>query len=352
MKICYVANSASSHTAKWATYFAELGHEVHVISHSNVEIQGTFLHYINYNLRNFPIKAHQVHSLIKKINPDILHAQQANTCGLYAVTAKGYSPIVSAWGSDILIGPERSMILKKITQYVIKNSYFMTSDSEYMTEKIIKLGGNPEKVYTFPMGVEDSIFEYKHDFSLDNGILNIVSTRRLEKLYNIDVIIDGFNEALKVDDGIFLTVAANGVEMESLKNKIVEYGIQDKVRFIGDYNHEDVGNILSKNSVFISIPSSDSTSVSLLEAMCCGLYPIVSDLPANKEWVIDGDNGLIIKTIDTNSIKEAILWCRKHIENIKAVSDKNRNIIKNRALWSNNAKVVENLYNRLFTLKK
>lgn len=49
----------------------------------------------------------------------------------------------------------------------------------------------------------------------------------------------------------------------------------------------DVGNLLYKNDVFISIPSSDSTSVSLLEAMCCGLFPIVSDLPANREWIHD-----------------------------------------------------------------
>ena len=35
-------------------------------------------------------------------------------------------------------------------------------------------------------------------------------------------------------------------------------------------------------------------SVSVLEAMAHGCVPIVSDLPANRELVRDGDNGLVV----------------------------------------------------------
>ena len=42
---------------------------------------------------------------------------------------------------------------------------------------------------------------------------------------------------------------------------------------------------------------SDSVSVSLLEAMAHGCIPLLSDLPANREWVGDGDNGLVIASV-------------------------------------------------------
>ncbi len=44
----------------------------------------------------------------------------------------------------------------------------------------------------------------------------------------------------------------------------------------------------------LSLPRSDSVSVSVLEAMAHGCVPLLSDLPANRELVRNGDNGLIL----------------------------------------------------------
>ena len=44
----------------------------------------------------------------------------------------------------------------------------------------------------------------------------------------------------------------------------------------------------------ISLPQSDSVSVSVLEAMAHGCVPLLSDLPANHELVRSGHNGLIL----------------------------------------------------------
>ncbi|MCX7885276.1 MAG: glycosyltransferase family 4 protein [Caloramator sp.] len=346
MVICFLANASLSHTKKWAQQMAKMGHEVHIISHSDAVIDGVYVHYVNYSLKNYFKTYKKVHNLIRRINPDILHAHQANTCGLYAATMKGYDFILSTWGSDILIAPEKSFILKMITKYVLKKAAYITSDSYYMSQKIIKLGGDKNKVFTFPMGVEDELLKYFHEFKNDGG-LNFISNRRLEKLYNIDVIIDGFYRAFSKNKSINLNIAADGSEMERLKSKVKEYGIEDNVKFIGRYSPEDIGKLLYTNDVFISIPSSDSTSVSLLEAMCCGLFPIVSDLPANKEWVKDRENGYIINEINSEKIKEAILWCCKNKEKIKKASKVNRKIIEDKALWSNNIKMVEEIYQKM-----
>lgn len=347
MRICYIANSASSHTKKWVDYFTGLGHEVHVISHSNTDIPGAHVHYINYSLKNFLFKAGQVHKTIREINPDILHAHQANTCGLYAASMRGRRFIVSTWGSDVLVGPERSFLLKKIAQYVLKKAYLITSDSFHMSDKIVELGGKKESIYTFPMGIEDEHIKDKHVFDLSKKTLNIISIRRLEKMFRVDIIIKGFYEALKTGNDMHLTVAADGSEMNNLKNLVKELDIESNVVFAGSYKPHDVGKLLSKNDIFVSIPESDSTSVSLLESMYCGLFPVVCGLPANREWVKDGDNGLILDDVNEENLKNAILWCYENKPHMAEVSQKNVNIIEERALWRNNSKIVENLYNKM-----
>lgn len=351
MRICYLANSASSHTKKWVDYFVSLGHEVHVISHSDVDIPGAKVHYINYSIKNFPFKAHAVHKKIKEINPDILHAHQANTCGLYAASTGGYDYILSTWGSDVLVGPDKSFLLKKIAQFALKKAFFITSDSYHMSQKIIELGGNKDKIYTFPMGIEDEHIKEKHEFDIKSDRLNVISIRRLEKMFRVDVIIKGFYEALKDTPSMFLTVAADGSEMKSLVELVERLEIKDKVRFTGSYKAHEVGRLLSDNDVFVSIPESDSTSVSLLESMYCGLFPVVCGLPANKEWVRDKDNGLVIDEVNESNVGNALLWCYKNKKHMASVAQNNMDIIEKRALWKNNSKIVEGLYNKMLEKK-
>ena len=42
---------------------------------------------------------------------------------------------------------------------------------------------------------------------------------------------------------------------------------------------------------YVSLPESDSVSVSVLEALAHGCIPLLSDLPANRELVHPGDDG-------------------------------------------------------------
>jgi glycosyltransferase involved in cell wall biosynthesis len=45
---------------------------------------------------------------------------------------------------------------------------------------------------------------------------------------------------------------------------------------------------------YLSLPQSDSVSVSVLEAMAHGCIPLLSDLPANHELVRHGHTGLVL----------------------------------------------------------
>ena len=59
--------------------------------------------------------------------------------------------------------------------------------------------------------------------------------------------------------------------------------------------------------LYISASHVDGSSVSLMEALACGLPCVVSDIPANKEWVTDGVNGWIFPDGDVDALAEIIL---------------------------------------------
>ena len=58
--------------------------------------------------------------------------------------------------------------------------------------------------------------------------------------------------------------------------------------------------------VYVSLSRSDSTSQSLLEAMAVGLFPIVSDIEGNREWVTHRRQGYLVPAGDADATACAI----------------------------------------------
>jgi glycosyltransferase involved in cell wall biosynthesis len=73
------------------------------------------------------------------------------------------------------------------------------------------------------------------------------------------------------------------------------------VQFVGRLDAASQAGWYDRARWYLSLPTSDSVSVSVLEAMAHGCVPIVSDLPANRELVRDGDNGLVLRNGETLS---------------------------------------------------
>lgn len=100
--------------------------------------------------------------------------------------------------------------------------------------------------------------------------------------------------------------------------------------------------------LFISIPTSDATSLSLLEAMSYGVYPIVSNLPANLEWIMDKINGTINQSAESleADLMMAINLTQQKREDIAKI---NYSIIQQKAVFNNSIQNFLNLYTSIIT---
>jgi glycosyltransferase involved in cell wall biosynthesis len=73
------------------------------------------------------------------------------------------------------------------------------------------------------------------------------------------------------------------------------------VQFVGRLSADQQAHWYGRAQWYLSLPASDSVSVSVLEALGHGCIPVLSDLPANHELVRSGDNGLVLAAGQTLS---------------------------------------------------
>jgi glycosyltransferase involved in cell wall biosynthesis len=84
-----------------------------------------------------------------------------------------------------------------------------------------------------------------------------------------------------------------------------------------------------------------------MEALACGLPCLVSDIPANKEWVVDDENGWLFRDGDANHLAEKILAAISQREKMPGVGESSRRVAEMRADWKKNSEALMNVYRSL-----
>ena len=335
-KYLVFGNAESVHLVKWITEL-EKYFEVEVLSstgiHADIKnlIPSNSLHSLNLNIKQsgdnwqLILAYFRIRKIINVSNPDFINAHYITSHGFLIALVKTFSfikfkYILSAWGTDILVTPFRNKVYFYLTRFILNCSDIITSDAESMSAVIKKFTAKPIK--TFPFGINqlpETSFEKKDSFL-------IFSNRALTDNYNIDQVVQWFKFLHAKDNRYRLVIANQGDLMDMLKQQIHNLHIEKAVTFTGFLTMEEQNKYYESSQYYISIPSSDSTSVSLIEAMSYGCTPIVSDLAANHEWIEDTVNGFFISEnfIPTDDIDIK-----------KKMFEYNRKLIKEKAIFPN-----------------
>jgi glycosyltransferase involved in cell wall biosynthesis len=242
--------------------------------------------------------------LVAQYQPTHIHVHQANSYAFFTARAlgKGQNMYLTAWGSDILLLPKKNFFWKKIVQYSLSRFSFFTADSQEVADEITKLIPVENPVLVANFGIEI------HDVSSKKE--NILYSNRLHKpLYRVNKVIEAFHRFLQTNpsENWKLVIGAVGTETDKLKEMVAELGIENQVEFIGWVDAETNRNYYAKSKFWISLPESDATSISLLEAMAYDCVPIVSNLPSNKEWIKNGENGFIVQDLEKEFLSDMLI---------------------------------------------
>jgi glycosyltransferase involved in cell wall biosynthesis len=198
-----------------------------------------------------------------------------------------------------------------------------------------------ERIVVFPWGVDLAHFSpgsgdglrdrlgWKHAFVL-------LSTRAWEPGYGIEILMRGFLLAAKSNRDLRLLMLGDG----SLRPKILRVlsgnGALGQVHLAGQVSSAQLPAYYAAADLYVSASRSDGSSVSLLEAMACGLPALVSDIPGNREWVSPGEEGWWFEDGDAADLAIGIERAYAARSSLASHGKRARATVEARADWKQN----------------
>ncbi len=305
----------------------------------------------DFRWRDVPNYTRGLAHLIDKIQPDILHTGPIQTLGLIAVLTKFKPLLMMSWGFDLMEDVHRNLWWKYITSYVLKRSTFFISDAQVTRNKAIKYGMNPLNTIVFPWGVDLDHFSPTAPVGAQyTAPLQLFCNRSWETRYGVDVLAKAFVKVAKSKPNTRLNLLGGGSQGDAIRQILEKRGAIDQVQFPGFIPQKDLPRYYNEADVYISPSHVDGSSVSLMEAMGCGLPCLVSDIPANKEWVQEGENGWLFADGDADALAKKILHVIENRDTLDEIGANARLIAEKRADWQKNFKKLLVAYERTMKL--
>lgn len=356
MRICYFADGESIHIVRWCKHFAAQGHDVHLISFKNVQIENVTSHFIDTGKievggGNWKVllKYKQVKKLLKKINPDVFHAHYATSYGITGALCGFHPYVITALGTDVLISPNQSKSVKLLLKYAFSKADWITAMADHMKVAIEELGVDPNKIQTVPFGIDPAVFNHA-DTKKDSDSFVITSTRNFEPVYNIPHLIKAVAIAKKQISGLKLNLIGAGSLKREVEQLVETEGLKEVTTFFGKVPQVKIAEVLNQSHLFVSVSLSDGNNISLNEAMACGTFCIATDIPANTQWIKNGENGFLVKIDDIEGLANKIVTSyQKYAELQNKAVPLNEQIVKEKAVWQVNMQKMETTYKKLLS---
>jgi glycosyltransferase involved in cell wall biosynthesis len=297
---------------------------------------------------------HTIYAMFK-FKCDLIHIHWVLPTGLIGMVVSGLlrKPyIVTIHGSDLRMALDRPFLLK-LFLYVCKKAHHITCVSEVQKKGIERLGINSEKISVFPMCIDENFLKIgkSRKRSLDGRPFTILSNRNLLPIYNVSVLIRAIPVVLEEEPDTKFFIAGDGPERDYLEKEAKKLNVNSSIQFLGRIPHEEMLNLLAQTDIYVSTSLHDGTSVSLLEAMGSGAFPIVTDIPANREWITNEENGFLFPMKQERLLAKKIIDAIRNQRLLEKSTTKNLSILGEKALWPVNIKRVKEVYKELLSPK-
>ena len=191
--------------------------------------------------------------------------------------------VFTTHGAEVLLLNNIKLLNKILINFVLKNTYKLTANSE-ITLNEIKKNCKPDyissKYMVIPMGIQDKFFKENNiEFNNDNNFLYI---GRLVDYKGVDMLIKCLNKFKDSGNNFRLDILGSGVDENLLKKEVHNLGLENYIVFHGFKNFDEKLKFY-KNASLTFIPSIVSDKrleggpLTLIEAMSQKNICIVSD---------------------------------------------------------------------------
>lgn len=117
------------------------------------------------------------------------------------------------------------------------------------------------------------------------------------------LIVEALNKvAPEIRNDIYIVVAGEGADLQNVKDKTRQYGLEANFNFLGYVPNKDIHQLLCRCNGFILMSNNEGLPISVIEAMRAGLGSIATNISGVPE-LVDDRNGIIIEP-EANQLAE------------------------------------------------
>ncbi|MEI7024517.1 N-acetyl-alpha-D-glucosaminyl L-malate synthase BshA [Paenibacillus sp. y28] len=299
---------------------AELGHEIHFITHSMPFRLGKyhkniFYHEVgvtDYYVFKYPpydlSLATKLAQVAKMEKLDLLHVHYAvphAVCALLArqMVGSDLKVVTTLHGTDITVLAQDES-LKDLIRYAINESDAVTAVSNDLiqeTKRTLDIEKTIDLVYNF---VDKRVY-YPRDVSglkkefVDRGEKLLIHISNFRPVKRVCDVIDIF-ERVQREIPARLLLVGDGPDLARLMNVVKDKGLSERVTFCG--KQDDVAQVISLADAMLLPSEKESFGLVALEAMACGVPTIGSNAGGIPELITHGETGFLAPIGDTEQM--------------------------------------------------
>jgi glycosyltransferase involved in cell wall biosynthesis len=355
VRLLFVGRTDHVHFRRWVESFPKLGHKVWAVDIENdrpTPIPGVRVRGLLTRRKRPQLHRLELRWLARIIRPDVVHAHWASYGHLPLVA--GLKPlVVTAWGSDVFLPETFSPETNARIDAALSGADLVTCDSQDMRTVILRRNGGKAPVEVVQWGVDTRIFrpgidvaDLRRELDLGSGPV-VFNPRQLDAVYNPETAlqaIPGVLAAIPDARFIFKHYIQEPERVAEIRQLATDLGIAAQVRFLDSVPYEMMAKLYALADVMVSVPSSDGTPMSLLEAMASGAVPLVSDLPSLREWIEDGVNGRMVPARNAPALTQALIDLLRDHDGRARMRAFNLELVKARADQENEMRRMAGLY--------
>ena len=291
---------------------------------------------------------------VRDVKPDIVHAGPVQTGAFLAALCKSAPLLVMSWGSDLLVLPDKNQWMTWVTKFTLKRADMVLGDCQAVRDSALRLSSlEDERILFFPWGID------LHEFMPGKSKIRlreklnwkdcfvIIHTRAFEEIHGPLVFLKAVKRVVEASPDVRVIMVGSGGLRCQIERFIDQNGLSGYISLPGRIPNPELVDYFNEADLYVSATFSDGASVSLLEAMGCGLPVVVVDGCGNREWVVPEENGWLYPPGDADILGETILEAHQKKRERARMSRENRALMEERANWKENVGQLFLAYDRL-----
>lgn len=211
---------------------------------------------------------------------------------------------------------EKPLISPQIRK-VLRRADGLICVSNFLRELALRHGAQPERIRVIHNAVDRATFlpsdksTARRGLGLPEEVPIVVSVGHLVIRKRHHVLIEAFAELVRTSpDATLLIIGGRSFETDypgTLENLVLELGLQESVKFLGNIPAKDVARYYHAADIFALGTQREGCCNAVLESLACGVPVITTPVGDNEYFVNDDRNGYIVPVDDVGAMAKAII---------------------------------------------